>query len=90
MFIFERERQSASGGGAGREGDTESEAGSGLWAVNTEPEVGLESTNREIMTWAKVGSLTNGATQVPLSFLFLKWWKENFIRPHEIQTEQCM
>ena len=33
-----------------REGDTESEAGSGLWAVSTEPDAGLEPTNREITT----------------------------------------
>ena len=43
-------RQSASGGGAEREGDTESEAGSRLWAFSTEPDVGLEPTNREIVT----------------------------------------
>ena len=30
MFIFERERQSMNGGGAEREGDTESQAGSRL------------------------------------------------------------
>ena len=28
-------------GGAEREGDRESEAGSGLWAVSTEPDAGL-------------------------------------------------
>ena len=39
-----------SGGGAEREGDTESRAGSRLTAVSTEPNVGLELTNREIMT----------------------------------------
>ena len=33
-----------------REGDPESEAGSRLRAVGTEPEVGLEPTNREIVT----------------------------------------
>ena len=38
------------GGGAEREGDTESEAVSRLRAVTTEPDVGLEPTNREIMT----------------------------------------
>ena len=38
------------GGGAEREGDTESEAGSRLQAVSTEPEVGLELTDHEIMT----------------------------------------
>ena len=50
MFIFERERQSMSRGGAEREGDTESEAGSRLPAVSTEPDAGLEPTNCEIMT----------------------------------------
>ena len=38
----ERERE--------RVGDTESEAGSGLRAVSTEPDVGLEPRTREIMT----------------------------------------
>ena len=33
-----------------REGDTESEAGSRLCVVSTEPNVGLEPTNSEIMT----------------------------------------
>ena len=34
-------------GGAEREGDTESEAGSRLRTVSTEPNAGLETTNRE-------------------------------------------
>ena len=38
MFIYERER------------GTESEAGSRLRAVSTEPDAGLEPTNREIKT----------------------------------------
>ena len=38
------------GRGTEREGDTESEAGSRLPAVSTEPDVGLELTNREIVT----------------------------------------
>ena len=37
-------------GGAGREGDTESEAGSRLQAVSTEPDAGLELTDGEIVT----------------------------------------
>ena len=51
MFIFERERERecVSRGGAEREGDTKSEAGSGLPAVSTEPDAGLEPTNREIV-----------------------------------------
>ena len=39
-----------SGGGAEKEGDTESEAGSRLQAVSTELDAGLEPTNCEIMT----------------------------------------
>ena len=50
MFIFTFERQSMSRGGAEREGDTESEAGSELRAVSAEPDAGLELTSREIMT----------------------------------------
>ena len=37
-------------GGAERDGDTESEAGSRLRAVGTEPDAGLKLTNREIVT----------------------------------------
>ena len=39
-----------SGGGAEREGDAESEAGSRFRAVSTEPDAGLEPTDREIVT----------------------------------------
>ena len=38
------------GGRAEREGDTESEAGSRLWAVSTEPDTGREPTDRKIVT----------------------------------------
>ena len=38
------------GGGSEREGDTESETGSRLWAVSTEPDAGFEPMNRDIMT----------------------------------------
>ena len=37
-------------GGAEREGDTASKAGSRIQAVSTEPDAGLELTDREIMT----------------------------------------
>ena len=50
MFIYLRERERESRGGAQREGDTESEAGSRLRAVSTEPDAGLRPTNREIVT----------------------------------------
>ena len=74
MFIYfwDRERQSMNGGGAEREGDTESEAGSRLWAISPEPNAGLELTDREIMTWAEVGRLTDWATQAPQFLLFFK------------------
>ena len=39
-----------SGRGAEREGDPEFEAGSRLYAVSTEPDAGLELTDREIVT----------------------------------------
>ena len=47
MFIYfwEKERQSARGRGAEREGDTETEIVSRLWAVSTEPDAGLELTD---------------------------------------------
>ena len=72
MFIYfwERQRQNASGLGAEREGDTESEAGSRLWAVSTEPDAGLELMSCEIMTWAEVRRSTDWATHVPLFFIF--------------------
>ena len=49
-FLRDRESQSMSGEGAEREGDTESEAGSRLRVVGTEPDTGLELTNRETVT----------------------------------------
>ena len=55
-------------GGSEEEGDIESETGSRLWAVSKEPDAGLEPTDREIMTWAEVGRLTDWATQAPQNF----------------------
>ena len=43
-YFWERQRQNVSGLGAEREGDTESEVGSRLQAISTEPNVGLELT----------------------------------------------
>ena len=63
VYLFLGERQSVSGGGAEREGDTESEAGSRLWPVSTEPDAGLEPSDHELMTWAEVGHLTDWAIQ---------------------------
>ena len=67
LFLIEREKERECKQGKGREweGDTESEAGSRLWAVSTEPDVGLKPTDPEIMTWAEAGRLTDWATQAP-------------------------
>ena len=48
VYLFEREREREAR--AEREGGTESEAGSRLWAVSTESDVGLDFMDREIMT----------------------------------------
>ena len=50
LLLRDRERQSMSMGRAEREGNPESKAGSRPRAVSTEPDAGLELTNREIMT----------------------------------------
>ena len=50
LFIFGRETEHKWGRGAEREGNRESEAGSRLQAVSTEPDAVLEPTNCEIMT----------------------------------------
>ena len=74
MFIYfwERETKHERGGAEReRERDTESEAGSRLWAVRTESRTGLKLMNREIMTWAEVGCLTKWATQAPPNFRIL-------------------
>ena len=47
------------GRGTEREGDTQLEAGFRFQAVSTEPNVGFELTNREIMTWTEVGHSTD-------------------------------
>ena len=86
MFIYfwERERvrvhMHVNGGGAEREGDPESEVGSRLRAVSTKPDMGLEPTNCEIMTWAEIKSWVlnqlshPGAPEVHIAYLFLHEW----------------
>ena len=54
MFIYFWERESMSRGGEEREGDTESKAGSRLWAVSTEPNAELEHMNYEIMSQSQI------------------------------------
>ena len=65
MFIHFWERDRAQAGEGQREEETESEAGSRIWTVSTEPDAGLESMNHEIMTWAEVRHPTDWTTQVP-------------------------
>ena len=50
VYFRERERERAQAGEEQKEGDTDSEIGSRLRAVSTEPDTGLELTNHEIMT----------------------------------------
>ena len=69
-YFWERDRVWAREGQ--RDTHTESEAGSGLQAVSTEPDTGLEPTDCEIMTWAEVGSSTDWVTQAPLNFPILR------------------
>ena len=45
LFLRDRERQSMRGEEAETVGDTESEAGSWLWAVSTEPDAELKLRN---------------------------------------------
>ena len=71
------------------EPDTESEAGSRLWAVSTEPDAGLEFTNREITTWAEAGRLTDWATQAPL-FSFLKWNYNSYLKNNWDKVCKCL
>ena len=47
IYFWKRETECEQGRGREREGDTESEAGSRLWTVSTEPYAGLKPTNRE-------------------------------------------
>ena len=69
MFIFETERESTSAqaGEGQREGDTESETGSRLRAVSTEPDAGLELTDCEIVTWLKSDASPTGPPRRPLA-----------------------
>ena len=71
--FWETQRDGAWMGEGKREEDTESKAGSRLWAVSTEPDAGLKLKNHEIMTWAEAGRLTDWATQVPQLCPSFRW-----------------
>ena len=58
IYLLLRDRESTRRGGSER-GKHRIEAGSRLRAVSTEPDVGLEPTNQEIMTRAEVRCLTD-------------------------------
>ena len=79
LFIFEREREHKQWRGRERETQNPKQApGSELSAQS--PYVGLEPTNREIVTWAKIRCLTDWATQAP-------WERENLKQaPHLVQS----
>ena len=80
-YLFLRQRQSVNGGGSEKEGDTESETGSRLWAVSTKPDMGLKPTDHEIMTWAEVRGLSNWATQAPQGLYFLNIFEVDLFCP---------
>ena len=67
FIYFERKRERV-GRGTEREEDRESEAGSEPTAVNLM--WGSNSQTVKIVTWAKVESLTDWATQAPLYLIF--------------------
>ena len=67
---MDREKQSMNGGGAEREGDTASKTGSRLRAISPEPDVGLELTDGEIVTWLKSDAQPTAPTRGPYSYIF--------------------
>ena len=73
ICYWETERNRAWAGAGQRERETQNPKqapGSELSAQSLTR--GSKVTNREIMTWAEVGRLTDWATQAPLSITFLK------------------
>ena len=69
VYLLLRERQGASRGGAER-GRPRIWSRLRFWAVSTEPDVGLELTNREIMTWARFGRLPTEPPRWPIGDLY--------------------
>ena len=75
LFIFERATEQKQGRGR-KTGRHKIQAGSRLRAVSTEPDLGLEPMNCEIMTWAEVRRLSDWATRTPQSFSTLNLFSE--------------
>ena len=75
MFIYfwETERDRAWAGEGQRKKETQNlkQAPGPEQAVSTEPDAGLEPTNCEIMTWAKLWCSTDWATLAPLYSIIL-------------------
>ena len=72
LFLRYIERETEHEWGRSREMETESEAGSRLWAVSTEPNLGLlyRIGSQAMRSWPEQGHiLTNWATQAPLKIL---------------------
>ena len=70
-----------------RERETQSPKQAPGSELSAEPDVGLELTDCEIMTWAKAGRLTDWATQAP-QFLVSPVFKALGIYMYEKQTSK--
>ena len=71
VYLFLKERQNVKGGGAERERDTESEAGSRLLAVHTGPKHGAQThkpRNHDLSQSQKLNQLSHPGTPMPLCF----------------------
>ena len=65
MFIFEMKRDRVWAGNGARERGRQNLKQAPGSELSAEPDMGLELTNHEIMTWAEVGHLIDWATQAP-------------------------
>ena len=75
MFTYFWEREHKQGKGREREGDTESEAGSRLWAVSTEPDAGLEPARCWLWPEPKLDAQSTEPSRSP-KCLFYFWKRE--------------
>ena len=80
IYFWDNARDRVQAAEGQTEGDTESEAGSRLWAVSPEPDAGLELMNCEIVTWAEVGHSIHWAAQAsPKRFVKVQTCEDDFI-----------